>query len=781
MSMVETIEAMRTIEQCANELVGGYSWAEVGSTADGMAGMLTALGYSLQQIGGKWVWAKATTAGAELASTTALATTTSLAPAVADAEVTSVVVSAAEVGTDGVGLTLGTAGSVSVGATAANIAFFGALALYSGYKFTTGMYEANPDFWDGVMAEIFYGNDDYIQDSDGNVYLPLELVQKAYDKFAELASGQEQEGAYKDGDGNVIPMRFAKTVTVSYVPNDAAYLGIDHIEMTYDVTSDDDILMVYQDVQYPANPVLGIAGLSKRYVGAAHITINGTVYKTDSTSYDYSESTTSGSGSQTSHTYSVTLEGVTYYGSPSFQKDVLRNTYMSQVLACSPAPGVVTQWQDSWNGVSKVSAPTLDEITGTTHPTTGGSVGVTYPTWYANKLGQNVGPEGVVSPTEYMPVYPVNDAFKTNATASTVTGLQSGTTPDPTTDMSPAYQTKSQTDQATQTQTQTQAGLNPTIPGGSDSGTSPSVPAPVAFSDTGMVAIYHPSKTELASFSQWLWSPNFIDNIKKIFQDPMSAIISLHAVYCTPTDAGTQNIIVGYLDSGVSSHYVTDTHVTINCGTIRMPEFYNNALDYNNYTQFEIYLPFVGFRQLDANDLVGATINVTYRIDLLTGTCTALIKVSRDGLDAIMYTYSGNCSIQIPLSSSNFSGIVGGLITTAASVGATILSGGMMAPLALGAAAGTIANGRVGIERSGSLTGNAGELAPRTPYLVCRRPYSAVPYNYQNLEGYPSSNRVVLGNCHGYTRVKAIHLDALDATRDEKIALEAILKAGVYI
>ena len=51
-----------------------------------------------------------------------------------------------------------------------------------------------------------------------------------------------------------------------------------------------------------------------------------------------------------------------------------------------------------------------------------------------------------------------------------------------------------------------------------DTGDLPITPVPaVGIPGTGFVAIYNPTQSQLASFSQYLWSNDFIENFKKLF------------------------------------------------------------------------------------------------------------------------------------------------------------------------------------------------------------------------------------------------------------------------
>ena len=316
-----------------------------------------------------------------------------------------------------------------------------------------------------------------------------------------------------------------------------------------------------------------------------------------------------------------------------------------------------------------------------------------------------------------------------------------------------------------------------------DTGDLPIAPVPaVGIPGTGFVAIYNPTQSQLASFSQYLWSNDFVDNIKKLFEDPMQAIIGLHMIYATPSRGADNNIICGYLDSGVNSRTVSNQYINIACGAIKVSKYFGNILDYVPYTKIQLFLPFIGVVNLDTNEVMGSTLNVTYRVDVLTGACLAQVSVSRSDYGAVMYTFSGNCAVQLPITGGNYSSIIANTIGIGASIGATIASGGALAPVAVAGAAAGVSNSHLNVAHSGSIGANAGAMGGKIPYLIITRPKPYNANNYNNFYGYPSNKTIKLSSCTGYTRVKDIHLENISsATDDELNEIESLLKEGVII
>lgn len=312
------------------------------------------------------------------------------------------------------------------------------------------------------------------------------------------------------------------------------------------------------------------------------------------------------------------------------------------------------------------------------------------------------------------------------------------------------------------------------------SGKTPAITPPTG-SASALFAVYNPTQAQVNAFGAWLWSSSFVDQIKKIFNDPMESIISLHKIFGTPTTGGAQNIQVGYLDSGVSSAVITSQYCEVNCGTVTLSEYFGNVFDYK-HTAIELYLPFVGIVPLNIDDVMRASVTVKYKIDVLTGACLAEINVIRDGGNGgVLYQYAGDCAIHYPVSSASYMGLVGGLLSIAAGVTGTIATGGAAAPMILGAgAAATHAHANIG--RSGGFSSNAGAMGGKIPYFIISRPQTALPTSYLSMEGIGSNETVILSQCKGYTAVKEIYLEGIgDASIEELTEIETLLKEGVIL
>ena len=303
-------------------------------------------------------------------------------------------------------------------------------------------------------------------------------------------------------------------------------------------------------------------------------------------------------------------------------------------------------------------------------------------------------------------------------------------------------------------------------------------------SATGLANLYNPTLAQVKQFSRWLWGSDGLnlDQLKKLLQDPMQAIIGLHVMYATPATGATRDIQVGYINSGVQSKIVTEQYTEIDCGTVTINEYFGDARDYSPYTQVYCYLPFIGIVELNADDVVNSSLGIKYKIDVLTGCCLAQLTVKKYGLDAVLYTYTGNCAVQMPITSGNYLSTVSSLLGAVVSGAAAVATGGALAPVAIGAAANAMGGGaRASVAMSGSLGSNAGAMGIRKPYLIIKRVESADANGYNEFYGYPTNKRVNLSQLTGYVRVKEINLSGTNATEDEQNEIVALLKEGVIL
>lgn len=372
----------------------------------------------------------------------------------------------------------------------------------------------------------------------------------------------------------------------------------------------------------------------------------------------------------------------------------------------------------------------------------------------------------------------------------------------------------------------------------------PDSPLPtISAADTGFTRIYNPTLSQVQELARYLWTePSILDtiwnHIKQFFEDPMQAIIGFNLVPCKVPDGGTRSFALMFIDTGVQMTSAANQFVDVDCGTFKLERYYGSALDQNPYTKVSCFLPYIGTVHLNTDEVMGTTLQVKYRIDIVSGSCVAKILV--DG--SVLYQYSGHCAITIPISAADFSSYVSAAIAVGtaaagmavgAAAGAAVPTGSMIAPTlpvsagAIGGptelatispptdfqlnvatfthnmnvsqsqaksadfaglaesavlnSAGQTMGSKMQIEHSGSFSGNSGYLGVRRPFLIIERPNMCLPETYGRLNGYPSMITLNLGECKGFTRVQQVQLTGCTATNPEQSEILQFLKSGVIL
>ena len=329
---------------------------------------------------------------------------------------------------------------------------------------------------------------------------------------------------------------------------------------------------------------------------------------------------------------------------------------------------------------------------------------------------------------------------------------------------------------------------DPSRPGGGGGDYYPD-PDPIGIPDlpsggaigTGLVTLYNPSKSQLSSLAQVLWSDDFVTNVKKIMNDPMDGLVFLSLCPYSPSNTGNFNCKIGNFDSGVSMPGIGTQYYQKDCGSVNLKEKWGNALDYAPYTQAEIFLPFVGFRSLKIEDVMSKTITVKYNLDILSGAGVAFVKCG----DSVLYQYSCNTNANIPLSGSTYANIVSQILNvTGGAIGGAVISGG--SPIgavggALISATNVAMSKQSSVERGSGIGSFCGMLGDFTPYIVLHRPQQSLPQNFKQYKGYPSNITSSLSALSGYTEVEYVHLDGIPATDVEKNEIDRLLKEGILL
>ena len=295
-----------------------------------------------------------------------------------------------------------------------------------------------------------------------------------------------------------------------------------------------------------------------------------------------------------------------------------------------------------------------------------------------------------------------------------------------------------------------------------------------------LVKAYQVDLANLNQLTSFLWSDGFIDTIKKLQNNPMENIQKLYYLPYDVEVSTNETVKIGNTDSNIQGKRIVKQFQEIDFGNINITEYYGNTLDYN--TELSIYLPFIGEKTLNIYDIMDGSLNLKYRVDILTGNCIAILSVARKQndvtLNSVLYTYIGDMSNSVPLTSTQnnfFKQILGNLTNPTA----LITNSGVQ--FAMAGASGVNATTYT---HSGNIGGNNGFMSVLTPYLIIRRPVNIKPSDYERTFGYPAYTSTTLKNQTGYCRYRECYYDYRFEDLEKEVSDEILNKLktkGIYI
>ena len=628
----------------------------------------------------------------------------------------------------------------------------------------------NPDTWPSLVGENETGQKFFRTlfniDDNGNVtgYVDERILAQTYQMLRD--NGGFGGSTYdletytpKNTDWNLsypnylsFPVSISSNVPIVFIRNDIPYMG--------SASGNGTILIIGVDQ---------ISG-SRHYTGAVFVS---------------NEIFTVTLNNQSQVVQPVSIEGHTYYSTGSIGSNAgntswniplntMTSIYSRDLVKIAFNQNITFGGLDGVTDIDGATQYPPTNITGTTLDDVLQQLKTQYPDLFTDSITENViQSDGTVTPRTYVPV-PWQITDPTNKTQTS-----------PITRSEPTTQTYIDTEVAPQVITQTEPSPldDPTTPPPDNPDTGSGSTDPIIL-PTGQAsslwAIYNPTQAQVDSFGGWLWSSNFVEQLKKLFNDPMQAIIGIHKVFATPHTGSTQTIVCGYLDSGVPSKVVTSQYTDVDCGSVNLREYFGNVFDYSPFTSVKMFLPFIGIVPLDVAYIMRSTISVKYTVDVLTGACVANITVNRDGAGGVIFTYAGSAIVSYPISSGSYVGVISGALSIAAGIAGTVASGGMTLPAVAGAVSG-LSRAHTDIQHSGQFSGAAGAMGGKKPYLIIERPQTRIADNVDDYEGKPSNATLRIGDCVGFTRVIDAHLSIPNAYASETAEILQLLKEGVII
>lgn len=209
--------------------------------------------------------------------------------------------------------------------------------------------------------------------------------------------------------------------------------------------------------------------------------------------------------------------------------------------------------------------------------------------------------------------------------------------------------------------------------------------------------------------------------------------------YCKIPVAGYKPLKGGRYDFGEQAPYVKEHTIVVDCGSVEIPEQNQSLLDYSPFSRLTIYLPFIGFQELDDKLVVGHTLKVQYVVDVLSGRCLAQLFVDRTDLQSCFAEYGGTIAADEIFGTDNGYNYYGAyeLMTTM-------------------------------------------QLGELSCYVLI---HTKIPLegDIVNYKGLPTNEVVKVGDVSGLVKYSSIHVDGMTATDAEKSEIESLLLSGIFV
>ena len=309
---------------------------------------------------------------------------------------------------------------------------------------------------------------------------------------------------------------------------------------------------------------------------------------------------------------------------------------------------------------------------------------------------------------------------------------------------------------------------NPDLPSDKDNGETP-------IDTVGLLTTtYVLTNEKLTNIANKLWDSSFIDNIKLVNNNPIENVCSVKMLP-VKISGEEKEVYIGNVNFGINGEKISSNYSPwySERKTVSLKSDLPIWANYAPFTKMSIYLPYIGYKELDVNRFMGRSIQVKYIVDVLTGMCKAVIL---NDLGKVI-SFDGNCGVDIPLTASNkaqhdfayLQSVIGGIASVASKdvIGATMnVQNAISNPFTS--------------QTSGCNTPTCSSNEGNVLALYIDYPHIQYPSTFAKEKGLPCNLSLVLKICSGFTTVARdnIDLSGIPCLDEEKERLRNILTSG---
>ncbi len=215
--------------------------------------------------------------------------------------------------------------------------------------------------------------------------------------------------------------------------------------------------------------------------------------------------------------------------------------------------------------------------------------------------------------------------------------------------------------------------------------------------------------------------------------------LSFRKFFCKiPTD-GTKQLTASSYKFNTTAKTVKNTIITLDCGKVIYTEKYKSLVDYNPYTTFRIYLPFIGFETIESKYISEYGLGLKYEVNVVSGMCLAkLLCYTSENSYYCFAEYGGSCAVEEPITQGqvNYKGTYELYTTT--------------------------------------------QLGDLVPILYCYTK-EILEGDIANYKGLPTNEVKIVGDCSGYVSFDSVYVTGVYATDYEKSLIESQLLSGILV
>ena len=298
--------------------------------------------------------------------------------------------------------------------------------------------------------------------------------------------------------------------------------------------------------------------------------------------------------------------------------------------------------------------------------------------------------------------------------------------------------------------------------------------------------LYACTAAQVNAFFNWLWNDIdwekiAINSVTGLYGNLADCIIGLDYV---PFPIGelfstaTSKIVLGRYGTDISANSIGEGKTTYyKIDDLKIDPFRNDFFAYNGYTEIKLYLPCVGFVDLDANLAVGRTISIEFAYDVYTG--HGSYALFSNGI--LFATYDCDYALHLPFAVSTMDSIVQKGVESTAQAVSSIPNGG--ATMIASSVDLFTQSPSTPLKIGGSVNPTTAYMTGFEPRWFAKYPTPCPPTNFASQIGYLSMQKHTLSNLVGFTKCynPRITFSKFTPTKEEETEIYSLLKDGVVI